>query len=138
MSHSEIFDMLKPLAIDIADSPWRHVAAVVYKNKIISYGQSQMKSHPFQTKYKKNEEAIYWHAETNAIFNALKTITSAELQKSKLYVCRVKQNREGNFIFGLSKPCKGCRACIEDHNIPMTAYSLDEVKGYNHYAVMHK
>lgn len=138
MKHSEIFEALKPLAIDIADCPWRHVAAIVYKNKVVSYGMSQKKSHPFQQKYSKNEEAIYWHAETNAIFNALKTLSKEDLRKAKLYVCRVKQNEDGETIYGMSKPCSGCSECIEDHEIPITVYTLDEMEGYHHYATIEK
>ena len=55
MKHSEVFDILKPAALDLAEERFRHVAAIVYKNKIVSFGTSHMKSHPFQARYSKND-----------------------------------------------------------------------------------
>lgn len=126
MKPSEIFKILKPIAVDLSDDKYRHIAAVVYKGNIISYGMSVKKSHPFAAKYSNDTGfSIYWHAETNAIFNALKVLTSKELSKSDIYVCRVKNNEARALIFGLSKPCRGCMNCIKEHSLRNVYYSLD-------------
>jgi len=135
MRHSDVFNILKPIAENLSDRRFRHVAAIVYRNKIIALGHSHKKSHPFQSKYGKNEEAIYWHAETHAIFNALKTVDSDTLKKCRLYVCRVKNDKAERLMFGLSKPCDGCQECIDDHQIPTVIYTLDGKFGKHHYAV---
>ena len=49
----------------------RLAACVVYKRDIVSFGINQLKSHPFQAKFSKNEDSIFLHAETDAIKNAL-------------------------------------------------------------------
>jgi deoxycytidylate deaminase len=136
MKHSDVFKVLKPLALDISDRRFRHVAAVVYRNKIISYGMSNKKSHPFQSKYSKNIEAIFWHAETNSIFNALKRVDVDTLKKCTLYVCRVKhEDTAGDMMFGMSKPCIGCQECIDEYQIPTIVYTLDGKFGRHRYAV---
>lgn len=138
MKHETVLDMLKPIAIDLASLRWRHVACIVFKNKIVSYGFSQKKTHPFQTRFAKNDDARYWHAETNAIFNSLKAISEEDLRHSTLYVCRVKRNEFTHKLdFGLSKPCCGCYSCIQAFQIPTTIYSLDKVPGFkSYYAVL--
>lgn len=135
MRHSDVFNTLKPIAENLSDRRFRHVAAIVYRNKIIALGHSHKKSHPFQSKYRKNEDAIYWHAETHAIFNALKIVDSDTLKKCRLYVCRVKNDQDERQMFGLSKPCDGCQECIDDHQIPTVVYTLDGKFGKHHYAV---
>ena len=138
MNHEDVLNMLKPIAVDLANKRWRHVACIRFKNEIVSYGVSQLKSHPFQTKYSKNDAARFWHAETNAIFNSLKVITEKDLRRSTLYVCRVKRNDITKQLdFGLSKPCCGCYRCIQTFGIPTTVYSLDKVPGFkSYYAVI--
>ncbi len=135
MKHSEVFNILKPVALDLAEERFRHVAAIVYKNKIVSFGTSHMKSHPFQAKYSKNDEAIFWHAETNAIYNALKITDVDTLKKCSLYVCRVKKDDDKSMLFGLSKPCAGCQECILDHKIPTLIYTLDGKFGKHRYLI---
>ena len=135
MKHSEVFNILKPAALDLANVWPRHVAAIVYKNKIVSFGTSHMKSHPFQARYSKNDEAIFWHAETNAIYNALRVVDTNILKKCSIYVCRVKNDVRQNMIFGLSQPCTGCQECILDHKIPTLIYTLDGKFGRHRYAV---
>lgn len=110
----------------------RLASCVVLYNDIVSFGVNEMKSHPFQAKYGRNENSVYLHAETSAIKNALKYISLADLTKSTLYICRVKfedQTRQ-KMIFGLSKPCSGCIRCIYSFGIKKTIFSLD-TKGYD-------
>ena len=135
MRHIDVFNTLKPIAVNLSDKRFRHVAAIVYRNKIVALGHSHKKSHPFQLRYGKNEESIYWHAETHAIFNALKILDNDDLKKCRLYVCRVKNDTDRKLLFGLSKPCDGCQECIDNHQIPTVVYTLDGKFGKHHYAV---
>jgi len=132
--HSRYLNILSKIAADIArpaKANTRVSAAIVYKNDIVSFGVSARKSHPFQAKYGKNEDAVYLHAETDAIKNALKYISVEELEKSTLYICRIKftDTHKKNMIFGLSKPCCGCAKCISTFGIKNVVYSLDNT-GY--------
>jgi len=118
--------ILKTVAEDMAPvSNARLAAMVVYKNKIISVGVNQKKTHPFAAKYSKNPDAIYLHAETSAILAAKKKLTEIELSKSTLIVCRVKYDKQFNTLFGLAKPCSGCEKCIDDHGIKTIIYTND-------------
>ena len=114
------------------DSNIRFAAAIVYRNKIVSVGFNHRKSHPFQAKFAKNSEAIYLHAETHAIKNALREIPVGDLSKCELYISRVKKPQAGDkhFVWGLSKPCSGCERAIAEFGIKRTIYTCDEVGNY--------
>lgn len=105
----------------------RLVAAVVYKNQIISYGFNSKKSHPFVIPFQKNKDAIYLHAETDAIKNALKMVSVEQLSKCDLYVIRAKQTSPTNktMVYGISKPCNGCSKCINTFGLRSVIYSTD-------------
>ena len=128
--HNKYINTLSKIAADIVNPMCgnaRLAACVVYRNDIVSFGINEKKSHPFQAKYGKNSESVFLHAETSAIKNALKYLTQKELEKSSLYICRVKysdQHRSG-MIFGMSMPCEGCFRCINTFNIPKVIYTLD-------------
>ena len=107
----------------------RVYSCVVYKNSIQSFGMNQMKSHPFQVKFSRNKQSIYLHAEIAAIYNALKVMSLSDLQKSTLYVCRVKMIGDKNQL-GLSKPCEGCARAIATFGIKNVVYS-NELEGYS-------
>jgi len=123
----------------------RVAASLVYKNRVYAYGFNQDKSHPFQAAHAKNEEAIYWHAETNAIFNALKLAGEApgsisrkywefsDLNKMTLYVARAKHTESLEWTWGNSKPCTGCMSCLYKYDIRRIVYSMDEI---GHYGVI--
>lgn len=133
--HTKFLNLLAKVAADIAipaKGNTKVSAAVVYRNDIVSFGISARKSHPFQAKFSKNEDAVYLHAETDAIKNALKYITVEELEKSTLYVCRVKfsDTTKKKMVFGLSRPCSGCARCISTFGIRNVIYSLDN-SGYD-------
>jgi hypothetical protein len=111
----------------------RLAASLVYKNKVISYGINMNKSHTFQANHAKNDEAIYWHAETNAVYNGLKAIgsdldpTKKELTGMSLYVVRAKHpdgESEG----------WGCMSCFYKYGIKRIVYSMDET---GHYGVIY-
>lgn len=85
----------------------RHAAAIYIGNKLVSIGVNQLKSHPLQAQFGINSDAIFLHAEIDAIKNALKRVSLLDLQKATLYVVRTK-----NGIAKLSKPCGGCQRAI--------------------------
>ena len=101
-------------------------AGLIYKNELLSFGINRMKSHPFQKKFGKNEDAIYLHAEIDCIINALRNNMSLdEISKSTLLVVRNK--RQGrNWVDGLAKPCLGCQKAISHFDIRNVIYTTDE------------
>jgi len=106
----------------------RHAAAIVYKNQIISYGVNQKKSHPFHSRFSEHDDAIFLHAETDAIKNALRQISEDDMEKATLYVCRVKYDSNGpgkKLTWGNSKPCIGCQRAIANFGIKDVIYSND-------------
>jgi len=125
---NKFIDILSKVAIDVSPVGSAKIAAcIVIKNKIISFGINQKKTHPFQYKYSKNSMSIYLHAETDAIRNALKFISVDDMKKATLYVVRVKHNKDNHskLMFGLSKPCKGCFSAISTFNLKRVVYSTD-------------
>ena len=105
----------------------RLAAALVYKNEIISIGTNKNKSHPFQKKYATNDDAIFLHAETDAIYNALRKYDAQTISKSKLYICRMKWLDKGRSIFvrGMAKPCPGCQRAIATFAIKHVCYTTE-------------
>jgi tRNA(Arg) A34 adenosine deaminase TadA len=93
-------------------------AAVVYKNRIISYGVNSYKTSPFQKKYGKNEHAIFLHAEIAAIKNALRHLSQEQLSRSKMIVCRI-----NNVGLAMSKPCLGCQRALAEFEIQTVWYT---------------
>lgn len=117
-------NLLKTIAIDVEPvSRARLAAAVVYRGRIVSVGFNQHKTHPFAAKYGKNPDAIYLHAEHDAINKAKRRLNDNELRKSTLIVVRVKAENDGKITFGIAKPCSGCAQCISDHNIRTVVYT---------------
>jgi deoxycytidylate deaminase len=107
-------------------------SCLVHRNKIISYGINCMKSHPYQKKYGRNEEAIYFHAETLAIYTADKKLGFDKFENSILYVCRLKyeSTEKLSLVNGMAKPCDGCMRCIQDYRIKSVIYTMDEQDNY--------
>jgi deoxycytidylate deaminase len=115
---------------------YRVAAMLLHRNKIISFGWSQEKSHPFQQEFAKNKSAKFWHAETNAIFNARRKIDLDSLKKARLVVVRLKYSADRVTLkFGLARPCPGCARCIEAHGIKTVYYSLESTFEKPHYGV---
>jgi deoxycytidylate deaminase len=126
--HENIFNTLRVLAVDVAPiKSSRMTAAIVRGKEIISFGANQMRTHPFQAKFGKNPESLFWHAETNAIFNALRVVDVDSLKKADLYVCRVKYSstKREQFILGNAKPCMGCAKCIADFGVKRVFYTTE-------------
>jgi deoxycytidylate deaminase len=118
-----VLNVLSNVAYDVERvANARLAACLLYKNEFVSIGTNKFKSHPFQAKYSKNKEAIYLHAETDAIKNALRVLNTDQLSKCTLFVCRVKQDGS----FGLAKPCEGCTRAIATFNIRKAFYTTGE------------
>lgn len=105
----------------------RLAACLVHRNEIIAFGICQSKSHPFQAKFGKNQKAIYLHAETDCIKNALREHDQRTIAASTLYVSRVKffDPSKRRFIFGMAKPCIGCARAIATFGISKVFYSTE-------------
>ena len=132
-ANKTIIEMLEKVAIaSTEDTPTKLAAAVVMRNKIISIGVNQRKSHPFQKKYGRNDESIFWHAETDAIKNALKVIDVDDLTRCDLYIVRVKKPKPKSkeWVWGLAAPCDGCRRAIATFGIRNVIYTTDVTGKY--------
>lgn len=126
--HDKMMTQLSNIAQDVNGiGSARLAAAIVHKRDIVSIGINKRKSHPFQKKYGKNQDAIFLHAEILAIHNALKRISPEELSKSSLYVCRMRytdQTKRG-MEYGLACPCDGCKKAIAAFEIKNVFYTQD-------------
>lgn len=121
---NKIFQFLAPLALLPVEGASRikMSAAIVRKNKIITFGKNSYKSHPFQKKFGKNSDSIFLHAEISAIVQALKILDVKELATCDLYICRIKKNK-----FSLAKPCLGCARAIAEFKIKNVFYTTDDI-----------
>lgn len=126
----KILETLRGVAIATPRCAGVKVAAcVVHKNRIISFGVAHYKSNPFQLKFAKNPESIFFHAETAAIKNALGEVSVDILRRSYLYVCRVKSyssNLPNVWVYANSKPCQGCMKAILEFQLKDVFYTVDE------------
>jgi tRNA(Arg) A34 adenosine deaminase TadA len=96
-------------------------ACVVKNNKIISFGHNKNKTHPLQNKFSKHPQAIFLHAEIDAIKNAIKRVGTDALVGSTLFIVRTKKDGSE----GLAKPCKGCMQAIESFNLSKVVYTTN-------------
>ena len=125
--HSKYLETVRALAINTeATGSAKVAAAIVYKG-VMYFGTNSKKTHPFQAKYGKNNMAIYLHAETSAIKNALRHLSLDEISKSTLYIARVKKlgPKTNSWVDGIAKPCEGCARCISEFNIKKVFYTKD-------------
>jgi len=135
--HEKVLDLLSVVAEGVARnttaSGARLAAAIVYKNRIISVGVNQKRSHPFHAKYSTNEDAIFLHAETDTIRTALRHLTEKQLSKATLYVCRIKHEDgpKTPLVWGLARPCVGCQRAIATFDIKGVVYSEEGTGAYN-------
>ena len=123
-----IMDFLRRQAIDNEGASRAKLSAcVVIKNRIISTGRNQYKSHPLARQYGKNKEAIFLHAEVNAIANSLNHVDKDDLRKATLYVYRIKHpdNDKREWVNGMAKPCKGCMRAIAEFDFKRVVYTTD-------------
>jgi len=112
--------MAEKLARDSAPYAGARVAAILaHRGEILSLGFNGSKTHPFQAKYCKNRHAVFWHAETQAIRNAIKRNHENILSKSSMYVLRLTTAGRP----ALSMPCEGCAKAIGQYNIGRVLYT---------------
>jgi len=122
------------MAVDAIRSA-RIAAAVVYKKEIVAIGINKKKSDTFQRRFAKNPDAIFQHAETAAIKQALRYISVDELERSSLFIARAKHpsTYDRGFIQGMARPCgdlfNGCMSAINSFGIRNVIYTL-EGSGY--------
>lgn len=108
----------------------KHAAALVGPYGYTYWGFNKMKTHPLQQRFAKNSEAVFLHAEIDAIISALRNQPLHELDRFDLYIGRVRWleqegNRQPIMSWGSSKPCVGCRRAIESFDIRSVYYTLD-------------
>lgn len=127
--HEKYFNLLEKVAQALDPVAGARVAAfLVYKRDVIAVGFNKPKTHPFQMRHSKNDLAIYLHAETDCINNALRNYSNEVLSKSVMYILRARysDNDHKLFIRGLARPCRGCNNCIEKYAIKQVYYTTDE------------
>jgi len=124
--HSKFLDNLQDYCFK-GDMKTYLAAAVVHRGKVIARGNNQKKSHPIQQQFAKNPEAIFLHAEVDALYKASRILTPSELAKATLYIARKKHPgpRTNEVVWALSKPCDGCQKAIKYYNIKEVVYSTD-------------
>jgi deoxycytidylate deaminase len=128
-----IMSFLKRNAIDVEPVKSSRIAsALVIKGNIISLGYCSRRTHPFQKKFAKNPDAIYLHAETNAIRNSLNHVHSDDLRQATLYINRQKHPQHDNnaWIDGLAKPCIGCERAIVEFDLKRVVYTTERTNEY--------
>lgn len=124
--------ILRTIIEDCEINLHRPLAAMIInnKNEILSIGYSLKKTHPFQKRFGKNDKAIYLHAEIDAIHKALKRNTLETLQRSTIFIVRLKKfevsKRKFITIYGLAKPCQGCMAAIKEFGIKRIYHTCNE------------
>jgi tRNA(Arg) A34 adenosine deaminase TadA len=122
-------EILRKAAIDIVNPvrSYRVAASLVYKRRIVSFGINRYKTSPIQNRFKKNENAIYLHAEVACVKNALRHLDVEDFKKCDMFVVRVKRLvYEGDFVYAMAKPCEGCSRCIAEFGIRDVYYTVED------------
>jgi tRNA(Arg) A34 adenosine deaminase TadA len=122
-------EILRKAAIDIVNPvrSYRVSASLVYKRRIVSFGINRYKTSPIQNRFKKNENAIYLHAEVACVKNALRHLDVEDFKKCDMFVVRVKRLvYEGEFVYAMAKPCEGCSRCIAEFGIRNVYYTVED------------
>jgi len=122
-------EILRKVAIDIVNPvrSYRVAASLVYKRRIVSFGINRYKTSPIQNRFKKNENAIYLHAEVACVKNALRHLDVEDFKKCDMFVVRVKRLvYEGEFVYAMAKPCEGCSRCIAEFGIRDVYYTVED------------
>ena len=101
-----------------------HIGAIlVNKNKVISTGFNQNKTHPIQKIYNnrylnyKKIKGDKLHAEVDVLLK----LNKKDCNGSTMYIFR----RGNDNIYRLSKPCKACMQCILDYGIKRIVYTIE-------------
>lgn len=107
------------------------ISALQHRGNIISYGYNQTKSHPFQRTFAPNPHAIFFHAETACIHNALRS-NFTKFDKATLYVVRLKytSSDKTTLVEAMARPCTGCLACAKHYGVGQIVYTTEETSTY--------
>lgn len=128
--NTEIVSALTKLAVDNPGirNRFKLAAGIVYRNHVIATGINSYKTHPMMLQFGKNSEALFIHAEIDAIKNALRLITPDQLSKCDMYVVRVKRpdNNLRSWCHGLAKPCVGCQRAIISFGLKNIYYTTND------------
>lgn len=105
----------------------RVAAGLLFKGELVAAGFNSLKSHPFQKRFGKNEDAIFLHAENDCLINALGEHPGIldDLPKCTLLVVRSKKDSSG-WGSGLAKPCIGCQRAIAHFGIKRVYFTNNE------------
>ena len=131
--NAEIVDMLTRLAVENPGvrNRFKLAAGIVYRNHLIATGVNSCKTHPLMLQFGKNSEALFIHAEIDAIKNALRLITQDQLAKCDMYVVRVKRpdNDLKNWQHAMARPCSGCQRAIISFGLKNIYYTTEDCNG---------
>jgi deoxycytidylate deaminase len=98
-------------------------AIIAKKNKIVSMGTNQKKSHPLQAKYATRPHLEAWlHAE----IHSLSLARVEDLLDADIYVSRILKNG----TLGNSRPCSGCLKAIKDYGLRGMYFYEDDAVHY--------
>ena len=105
-------------------------AGIVYKRQLIATGVNAPKTHPLMMGEGYRDDQKFRHAEVDAIRNALRIVTPAQLAQCEMHIVRVKRPhiRSNRWVYGLAKPCAGCANIIEKYGIKQVFWTEDESK----------
>lgn len=105
----------------------RIAAGLLYKGELVTVGYNKLKSHPFQKRFAKNEDAIFLHAENDCLVNGINEVPDIlnYLDKCALLVARCKRGPSG-WISGIAKPCSGCQRAAAHFGISKVYYTNDK------------
>jgi tRNA(Arg) A34 adenosine deaminase TadA len=140
--HLRFMSLASKMARDLAPEAGARVAAIIaVRNDVIAVGHNIHQSHPFAARFAKNSEAIYFHAETYAIAQAIKAVGEDELLRLRttLYICRMKRLALPGrpWVWALCEPCIGCWAAIKTYNIQHVVHSLESEQGETNHRIIH-
>lgn len=111
---------------------------ILFKNGLIITGTNQNRTDPWAQRFARKEEAIYIHAEVQAIKTAVNHFRGDRnaLQGASIYVARVKRSSPtGPYVWGLARPCEGCSEAIELFGVKRVVYTTDVDKEFDSYKV---
>lgn len=96
----------------------RCVAAVLKNRKVVAIGKNSVNSTRLARRFKKNEDAVFEHAEISAIKKGIRTGKHFDT----IFVVRTIY-RDGEWYLANAKPCLGCSNAIRHFNIKCVFYS---------------
>lgn len=96
----------------------RCVAAVVKNRKIVAIGKNSLNSTRLSRRFKKNEDAVFEHAEISAIKKGIRTGKHFDT----LFVVRAIY-LDGRWFLANARPCLGCSKAIKHFKIRNVFYS---------------